>query len=736
MECYASALAHSDVKPMRPRLIALIAVLVFLSAPPRVPSFALRPTLFAAPGQVRLPFRIAGTPPSSNVLTQSDFTLLGFERFPHDTVDDCPGGKSTLTGRHVGGDVHLMIYCGDNNQGYYPYEVVDVGSGYTTNISTAPRATLYARWNGAYGSPSLRYSWYPPGTGGGLAGTLYEACGPPATNCLYPSGIWIDESTTPNTLHWSWWSTYNTGLVQIWSHAISTLDSVNTSTHVGTSTAYGQWRWDLGLQNSWYFGEDPIHAGKMCVGGSVESAGVTGASSGPSLWCNTDPPTPSTPAGWCAPGTEPCTGSPADSLVMTTPEYLRNLYDGSDNGNPTNHANCDGTQTGTIISMRRPSTNPRGEYYSYGDQCSGPTFGPEPTAAGQNGLGAYTSGDRIQSYSWINGTNKQGVLFFGGLWGSRAGVNAPITGTISALNGTVSTSTASQDQFGGYYGLYSTGTWVGTLVAEFSTDNGSNWSTASICKGNSPYPGATNCMGQDPNNMGNTLSPIASLTQNPATNYPPYPVATCTDANGFFVAACFTNTVRIPVIGTTNIRVRASAWTSGSVNITMQTCVGEQIYLSAGQETPHGCLLVPDTGPSTATAYPVMAIYNPSDLAAVHAGSMDPWEPTPELVDMDDFNLPVNGVSSPICQRCIQGSYYDSVGKRLFLLTHSVDTSVFGNFDSLLFVFSVDDSAVPAPLWPLSVPFLGLAFVSYRQTYSAQKTMRSSVVGLDVVSGR
>lgn len=607
-------------------------------------------------GQQRL-FRIVGLPASSDVLQATDLTYLGMFKLPNDNCYSFNYGG--LTGRYVSGVHHLIMYCG-NSIGTVPGEVVDPGS-YSPVLASAPRATKYGEWDNALTccvNGNNLVSWYLDNLHGGTRGDLI-----PGLN-HFASGIHWDEAN--NQLMFSLWAGYNSGDLPLWTIGVASAPGA-PSGGVISSTSCGPFKTSLGSPRSFYFkayGPDPT---KLFAGGSVESAGVTAAPWGPAGWTGFVAPTCSTPAGW---PTAPA-GNPEADIWPSTEVFMNSHYMGEDNGDATSQYTHDGQLTGVNRALRRPSFtgNPLGDYVWHADN---PNEHLDPLK--NSGNGAFTFSDRFHDAVWIQGVHKSGVLFVGGAV-QGDGITAPTVGAINANGGTA---TYTLTNLLNETGLVISGTWTGTLITECF--NGS-WVACDMTHGR-------DC---------EVCAPPVS-----------------------FASTAVNDIVRVNPSGFTQLRVRATAWSSGIATITWNDCIAHVQYASGADYCNHGChWLALATGPSFTSAIPQLAILDPAQAEQVRTGAIADYVPVPTLINLrTEYGLITSSVAENGFNSGILGSYYDTTGKKLYMMAPNADAVTIPGFSQpLIHVFDVDDSAPPAPLVPLVnlLAVAGLAIVARRR---------------------
>jgi hypothetical protein len=303
-------------------------------------------------------------------LMASDFTYLGAMRMPASGADTswAPAG---MTGRVVNGQTRFFVY-GANNSGVI--EIADPGS-YSTDYTTAPRATLVTRWGNIYKGKDVSY----------------DATGAVANFGLRtPGGLHWNESL--KRLYWIFFDNYNVIGRADWNLGFTTLDDPSTAAataygpfrtvaHDTTGNSYGAWR-------CMYMWENPIDGSLMC--GSSLQSGNSRSPWGPNAFGGGVWPDKNTPAGFGAPD------------IDLRDRYLMSYHMGI-------------ASTGSI------GTNPikaaRRAYKPYVfDPVTGPATEVNPALYG--GVGSWTQKDHLNGAIWLDLAGKQGVIFAASLVGS------------------------------------------------------------------------------------------------------------------------------------------------------------------------------------------------------------------------------------------------------------------------------------------------------------------------------
>ena len=270
----------------------------------------------------------------SGVIDPSDITYVGAIRMPLQDVDTsfAYGG---LAGRQVNGRTRFFLYgrhTGDLSTSDAVYELEDPGSGYTTDYTQAPRASLVTTWGDIY--HGLRQTW--TGNGATVAGL---------SGSQYPGGLYWNEST--QLLYWTYYDAYNVGGRPDWGLGASHLDDPATA----ASTAYGPWRalavdgdgqFHYGPGRCLYLFANPFDGSMMC--GSSMMSGNVASPWGPDAYGGAPWPVQSTPAGFNAPD------------VIVPDRYLEYYFMGNSLSN--NYVDTGGVVHGDLRSFRRTTELP------------------------------------------------------------------------------------------------------------------------------------------------------------------------------------------------------------------------------------------------------------------------------------------------------------------------------------------------------------------------------------------
>ncbi len=394
-------------------------------------------------------------------LTPSDLTYRGVIRQPL-TVVDTTGSFGSIGGRNVAGNTHIFMYGtpgADTGVPFYEFDVT--GLTPTTDINTAPYGYNPVAWgtltNGALsggylrswtGSTTLTSSMTSGQTTIGLASSagvtgdaillvdselivLNGASGAPNYSAIFRgtrgssaaahsngATVYIEQDLNglkalPDSLYWN-----ETTQLLCWTYNINytdtspyTLGCTSLDNPVGpVKTYYGPFNFSSTDQHGSNLTSTRANFvfnrpsdGKMCSGG-VSKSGDAGIPWGPSMFCG---------------GAWPTTGSAGGPSHVLTPyahndEYLDYLFD-------TNFDIPTGTPTGPVTSFRLPLASGLTYVYEYPTDITGQRANPLNNGGRGTWSGA-TSG--VTGGVWIDGTNKDGVIFWG--------VSASATGTSTA----------------------------------------------------------------------------------------------------------------------------------------------------------------------------------------------------------------------------------------------------------------------------------------------------------------
>jgi hypothetical protein len=319
-----------------------------------------------------------------STLTASDITYLGAIRMPQSGVDTtfATGG---MAGRIVNGQVHLFVYGNHNSSNDPVYEIADPGSGYSTDYTQAPRATLVTNWGDVF--HGKRTSW----DASGAALTLQY---------VYPGGLYWNENR--QLLYWTYNDAYNVTGRPDWGLGGSSLDNPATA----QSTAYGPWRTmatdgdGATFYGAWrcsYMFANPTDGSMMC--GSTIQSGNSRAPWGPDAYGGQAWPSPTTPGGY---------GSPDLNLSN---RYLEYYY--MANTNSANYVDQNGAVHGQLRSFRRTTEQPVWE------QLSG-NLSLRANPALNSGVGSWAEVDGTTGAIWLELANKRGVIYAGRLAGAAS----------------------------------------------------------------------------------------------------------------------------------------------------------------------------------------------------------------------------------------------------------------------------------------------------------------------------
>jgi hypothetical protein len=140
---------------------------------------------------------------------------------------------------------------------------------------------------------------------------------------------------------------------------------------------------------------------------------------------------------------------------------------------------------------------------------------------------------------------------------------------------------------------------------------------------------------------------------------------------------------------------------AGAVSqLTTDPLAGHAWYSNAGVDPPLGACShgipppVDITGPVMTAGFPMFAIYNPDDLAAVVNTDLDY---TPEPTTVINLETTYGVQTAPITTiggaKTLEGFYFDPVRKYLFAVSHLVDDTAGPYFvGSIIHVFAVNDA--------------------------------------------
>ncbi len=328
-----------------------------------------------------------------SVLTSSDLTYLGALRVANTGGVDTTTAYGSIGGRIVSGQTHIFLWGKPVTNGSPPSGGVPlvfemnattcigaIPCVPNTTYTSAPRMTLVTEW-GDLSDGTFRASWLDDGTPQNLANIAGA----------------ISDSLYWNESLGMLFMSYNINYTDTakWSVYAATLDNPAGPTH----TTYGPWKFQATDQqaNVWNGNRAQFlfarPDGKMCAGG-VSKSGNASIPWGPSAWCGNDWPTTAT------------TGGFGISPITQTDEYLNYYY-------PTNISNVTGAATGAIQSFQYRNAVTTLTYVgeNYGD---GFNLKVDPTT--NSGIGSWSDeASGMNGAVWIDGTHKDGVLFFGTL---------------------------------------------------------------------------------------------------------------------------------------------------------------------------------------------------------------------------------------------------------------------------------------------------------------------------------
>jgi hypothetical protein len=326
---------------------------------------------------------------SRPVISQNDITYLGALRIPATGVDTtyAYGG---LTGRTVNGRTRLFLYGNTVSQDPtlkdWVYEIEDPGSGYNSDYTQAPRATLITNWGDIYHGKRVEYM--PDGT------TSFSGY-------TTPEGLYWNENT--QLLYWTYYNAYNVVGAPDFGMGATSLDNPSTA----SSTSYGPWRTIVtdgdgtsryGPWRCLYMFANPLDGSMMC--GSHIQSGAAGSPWGPDAYGGASWPTRSTPGGF-------------NSQDYRLPSrYLEYYYPGGSSGN---YIDQNGLVHGQLRSARRNFEPPVWENYT---AIGNMTVRANPSLNG--GINSWSEVDVTTGAVWLELTNKRGVIFSNFLAGSTS----------------------------------------------------------------------------------------------------------------------------------------------------------------------------------------------------------------------------------------------------------------------------------------------------------------------------
>jgi hypothetical protein len=124
----------------------------------------------------------------------------------------------------------------------------------------------------------------------------------------------------------------------------------------------------------------------------------------------------------------------------------------------------------------------------------------------------------------------------------------------------------------------------------------------------------------------------------------------------------------------------------------------------------HGCVNAAATGPVSTKYIASFIVYDPAELERVKAGTIQDYQAEAEFVAdvTEEFNLTTGGTNGKPLY--FDGAYLN--GTTLYMISHQADISSTGNpnaMEALIHVFTLDDSAPPAPVGYVPVEVLSLA---------------------------
>jgi hypothetical protein len=638
-------------------------------------SVALAVVLFAFGQQVTLRLRVVSA--GSAILSATDLTFDGYCRMPTSSTDTS-SSYGGITGRQVGGDTHIFVYGGSGGVDYPDiYELDVTGCTPGADHTTAPRVTLVTNWGDDWGAK--RQTWDTGGVEGNLVGF---------GNAINNSMYW---NTDTNLLYLGY--DYNYTEFSKWTMLAVSLDDDSPV----TTTSYGPWRFTYPNSTdpltdgtrSHFISKHPT-TGKMLSGG-ISKSGNASIPWGPSLVGGADFPTSGTTGGF---GMTP---------INQNNHYLDYYYQ-------SGTFDAEGDPVLTIKQFQFPSN------LTYMFELKPPTS-DRVNPAVNSGRGTWSDeSSSVSSVVWIDGTNKDGVLFFGTLQAGYGTTSSECDGDThhcwyrTAGNGylilTSVTGTFQQDE----------------LVRDTTTK-----AVAKVTAVSLPY--LTWQQQSDTFNAAETVtggSSGATGTIDTATELiPGVWDLVLTGRTGTFTvgetvdASATLDTFRVDTWtpGTETLRVRLGSNMQNGNSILGLTS-GATATITTWKRSDvcdHGCG-VPDvpevTGPVSTTSVPVVIFFDPARLVTNAAGSTTDYASLAEsAIDMEtEFGIHTADQGSSVANNIV-GGYRPPGTNYLWLATLQSDCSRTGNCnfaETLLLRFTIDDSAQPPPA-PVPLPVMPLA---------------------------
>jgi hypothetical protein len=350
---------------------------------------------------------------NQRIIGASDLTYVGAIRMPQNGVDASNAASPSLTGRIVNGQVRFFIYGKrDQTSGEsVVYELADPGSGYSTDYTQAPRASLVTDWGNIYHGKRVEYA-YPNGPNS-ANGAVLDFRAQSGT-----AGIYWNEST--QLLYWVYYNNYDGNSHPYDSQmGASSLDNPSTK----ATTAYGPWRTKAtdGDGNTWYgqwrcqyMTASPIDGSMMCISGLAVS-GATQVPWGPTLYSRSSWPTGSTAAGWQAPD-------------LSLPKRMLNYYfmgaQQASVGRPWVHDRS-GELHGDLRSFRRRTDQAVFEYFDAAHFPNVNFQNLRVNPALNGGVGSWSDMDSVTGGIMIETPTKRGMIFSAVLAGHPLGLSQP-----------------------------------------------------------------------------------------------------------------------------------------------------------------------------------------------------------------------------------------------------------------------------------------------------------------------
>jgi hypothetical protein len=499
------------------------------------------------------------------------------------------------TGAHAG-HTHLFILGHTpGGGGVAPesdaYEVEINGFTPNTTVASAPRTSLVTNWGNIFGGKLLAFD------------NQTSASQPCTALQCYPVGLrWVESL---QRLYWGFQVGYtNNSWTSI---GFTTLDNP-----VGpVKTSYGPFRTTAVTQQST---GTPTTRGTLAKGFVADSPGDTMMTfavsksgnavlpAGPNLFESATWPSTSTTEGIAGP-------------EFSLSEYLNYYFQ--------NGINANGTFSAPIREFQFTNTS-----LTY---IFEPGFNPMQRIDPAQNSGVGVWGDESSTLTgaiWIDGTNKDGVVFF---------AKSAVSSNTNAADCTLTTGSAHE--------FYRN---VGQGSIQLASSSGfSNASTYTLTGGTSGTTGSTQFV---------------------STGYVGY-----------------SNAGALYTVGETVTQATTGASSTVLAQHQNDTCW-------------HGCTIsVPVTGPGQTVQTPLMIIYDPATLSAVHAGSVTDYAQTADhIVDMRATYGLQTACESSLQAGAISGAF--KAGDKLYVIANEgYHPSSCNSTEILIHVFTVNDTPVPAP---------------------------------------